>query len=179
MGMTMNPKDPELTREFIMERLAYNPETGEFKWKVNVNSHAKAGSVAGYVGVEGYRRINFKGKRIMAHRLAWLITYGEWPSAFVDHKDHDKLNNRISNLRLATKAQNTINTPHRRDNSVGARGVQYRKACTNRPYFATIKMDGKQRTLGYYATKEEAIAAYDAANRALNGEFAFRRRQTK
>lgn len=176
----MQPTDPKITREFIMERLSYDPETGEFTWRTTGNNRTKNGDPAGSISKLGYRRITLKvgsrRKPVMAHRLAWLIVHGEWPDGFVDHKDENKLNNRAGNLRLATKAQNTVNTGSRKDNALSARGVMYRKAQTKKPYLARIKVDGRQRLIGSYATIEEAQAAYDAAALAIHGEWASKRR---
>jgi hypothetical protein len=168
----MNPRDPKYTREYVMDRLSYDPDTGEFRWRTAGNNRTKVGSVAGHVGPEGYLRISLDGKRIMAHRLAWLIYHGEWPGSFIDHVDENKLNNRISNLRQATKSQNTMNIARRSDNSTGHRGIYY----SNNPnrvkkYIAQIAVDGRQKTIGYFMTLEEAIAARKAAVAVLHGRF--------
>lgn len=177
----MKPDDIKLTKDEVMQRLDYDPETGDFRWRATGNNRTKVGDLAGHVGDNGYRRITLsvggRMKRVMAHRIAWLVVHGEWPTGFVDHIDENKLNNRIGNLRLATKAQNTMNTGSRSDNVLGARGVTYVKACTNRPYLAKISVDGKQRTIGHYATLDEAQAAYDAAALVIQGEWASHKRR--
>jgi hypothetical protein len=168
----MNPKDPKLTREYVMTRIAYEPSTGEFRWLKPGNNRHAVGSPAGHVGKEGYLRITLDGKRIMAHRLAWLIHYGEWPARFVDHEDEDKLNLRIKNLRLATKAENTMNISSRSDNVLGHRGVYVSKNPHRaKKFVACIAVDGKQKTIGYFMTLEEAVAARKAAVAALHGKF--------
>lgn len=178
---TMKPDDIKLTKDEVMQRLDYDPETGDFRWRATGNNRTKVGDLAGHVSDHGYRRITLSAggrmKRVMAHRIAWLVVHGEWPTGFVDHNDGNKLNNRISNLRLATKAQNAMNTGTRRDNALGARGVTYRKAQTQRPYIAKISVDGKQKLIGSYATLAEAQAAYDAAALAVQGEWASTKRR--
>jgi hypothetical protein len=173
----MNPRDIELTREMAMQRLDYNPNTGEFRWKEPGTNRVKVGTIAGHVGVEGYRRITIargggKQKRVMAHRIAWLIVHGEWPVAFVDHIDGNKTNNRIDNLRLATRSQNRMNTPIRADNTTGHKGVFISKNPNRaKKYVAQIAVDGKQRTIGYFLTLDEAVAARTAAVAVLHGKF--------
>ena len=178
----MKPRDLKLTKDEVMQRLDYDPRTGEFRWRDTGNNRTKAGDLAGHVGKEGYCRITLsvggRMKRVMAHRIAWLVVHGEWPTGFVDHIDENKLNNRISNLRLATKAQNTMNTGNRSDNVLGARGVTYRKAQTQKPYIAKISVNGKQQLIGSYATVAEAQAAYDAAALVIQGEWASIKRRT-
>jgi hypothetical protein len=105
-----------------------------------------------------------------AHRLAWLLTYGEWPTSKIDHKNGDRADNRLSNLRLADDHQNAWNGRPHSDGKSGFKGVVYLSK-RNKPWQARIKFKGKGKSLGYFATAEEAHACYvDAANR-LFGEF--------
>jgi hypothetical protein len=93
--------------EHLRQILSYRPETGLFKWKATLSNRAKAGDVAGSPNTKGYISIKVEGRQYKAHRLAWYFVYGQDPSDLeIDHKDLDKGNNRIENLRLATKAQN-------------------------------------------------------------------------
>ena len=77
--------------------IAYDPETGIFTRIKAVKGHAAVSKV-GAVGNHGYLSIYFNGKLQLAHRLAWFLTYGEWPT-MLDHINGNKLDNRISNLR--------------------------------------------------------------------------------
>lgn len=88
----------------------------------------------------------------------------------VDHIDGNGLNNRRSNLRLATRAQNQHNRGVRADSASGLKGV-LRHALTGR-WRAYIRVDGKKIHLGYFDTAEAAHAAYSAAAHRLHGEFA-------
>jgi hypothetical protein len=100
--------------------------------------------------------------------MAWLYVYGELPSGQIDHIDGDSLNNRISNLRRATVAQNQQN--RRGISRCGVKGVTWCR--TSKKWMARIKSNGKTEYLGVYSSKEAAGAAYEAAARERYGEFA-------
>lgn len=145
-----------LTVDRLREVLDYNPGTGIFTWKVN-KGRMQAGSVAGSVTKRGYVRIVVDQQWIMAHRLAWLYSYGEWPDEEIDHKNEIKTDNRIENLRPATRLQNTHNvTVLHRHNTSGFKGVsKYRHR-----WRATINNNGKIIVIGDFDTPEEASHAY-------------------
>src|SRR5512135_183213 len=91
--------------------ISYDCDTGLITWKVS-RGKAKSGDIAGYVNGEGYICIKIKGKMYLAHRLAWLMNYGEWPNGIIDHIDHNKQNNSLENLRdvsFSINGQNKTN----------------------------------------------------------------------
>ncbi|WP_415869671.1 HNH endonuclease [Burkholderia ubonensis] len=102
--------------------------------------------------------------------IAWVITYGEWPDRLVDHRDRDALNNRLSNLRLATYTQNVHNRPKLPSNKSGYKGVFYNKRA--RKFQASIRINGAQKYLGSFDSAKEAHEAYCQAANELHGEFA-------
>ena len=105
---------------------------------------------------------------ILMHR----VILGAGPSDHVDHINGDTLDNRRSNLRLCTRSQNAANAKVRTDGVSRFKGVSLDKRCPRKPWRATIVVNRRQRGLGYYATEQEAAAAYDAAAQAAFGEFA-------
>lgn len=157
-----------LKADRVRELLNYNPETGVF-------TKASTNESIGRVGWKGYVYIDVDGKPYRAHQLAWLHAHGEWPEKLLDHKDGDKENNRISNLRNATNRQNRFNDKgHPRKNDL-PRGV--RKNSMNGRFRAEIKINGKSKNLGTFDTPEDASEFYQLAADMLHGEFAFHRSQ--
>jgi hypothetical protein len=149
--------------------LDYNPETGQFIWLQGAG-RVKPGTPAGTLS-NGYLRIQVQNRLYWGHRLAWLLGHGEDPGDLeVDHIDGNGSNNRLSNLRLATHAQNLQNTEKPCSNKSGFKGVAWhRKAQKWRAY---IQANGKRHYLGYFETPEEGSVAYLAAAKKLHGSFA-------
>jgi hypothetical protein len=162
------PRAP-LTAERAHELLSYDPEMGEFRWRVR-RGRSKAGSQAGSPHPQGYIRIRIDGVGYAAHRLAWFWMKGEWPQGEVDHRNRNRAVNRWRNLRLATRPENAANASLRIDNRSGFRGVSYCKAGGR--WMAYVRKAGKQRYLGLFDTPEVAGAVAQAARQAAFGAFA-------
>jgi hypothetical protein len=162
----------DLTQARLHALLDYDPETGVFTWLVSRGA-ARAGTVAGTVwkGRSGpYLLIRIDGRSYRAHRLAFLYMTGEWPPDHIDHRDGEGLTNKWKNLREATNAQNGANRRAQVNNTTGCKGVHFNKSV--RRYQSCIQVNGKRRHLGYFATAEEAHAAYCKAANHLFGQFA-------
>lgn len=157
-----------LTRETVDQLLKYDAFSGKFSWKVN-GTRIRIDQSAGCLWL-GYIRIKIKQRNYPAHRLAWLLTYGEWPANEIDHINGDRSDNRICNLREATHAQNIQNCINRNPNKHGLRGVA-KQTCSNR-WTATVTANGSKQYLGTYATPEEAHEVYVQAVQKLHGNFA-------
>mgnify|MGYP003544058816 CR=1 FL=1 len=157
-----------LTPSQIRDVLDYDVETGVLTWRISSGTR-KAGQKAGGIALE-YLSVGIKGKRYQAHRLAWAHYFGEWPSGEVDHINRDKLDNRIVNLRVASRAQNGANCSLSKSNTSGAKGVTWVRR--EGKWQAQIMVGRKHRHLGYFDSVATAAAAYnDAAIKAF-GEFA-------
>lgn len=151
-----------LTREEVAALLAYDPDTGVFRWRAD-RGPVKAGDIAGRLDAKGYRDIRVKGTLYKAHRLAFLLVTGKWPAQHVDHIDGDRQNNRWSNLRDVSNGINAQNLKTAQKNSkTGLLGVSPVKGGR---YQAAITVNGKPRHLGFYDSPEVAHAAYVAAKR--------------
>jgi len=154
---------PELTAEKLRELLHYDPETGIFTWKVRTSRSVKVGDVAGCPNGDGYLQVWIQSRLYKAHRLAWLYTYGEWPTDQIDHINRIRTDNRISNLREATNKQNHQNKSKPSNNTSGHPGVSWYKRDSK--WKAKITHNQKHIHLGYFATIEEALSARKAAEK--------------
>jgi hypothetical protein len=161
-----------ISAEKARELFDYDQETGILKWKTRpVNCRwdktangLVAGRIAGWVNGSGYRQVRIPGGRCMAHRLAWLISYGQWPRDQVDHIDGDRLNNRLSNLREASPTENCHNIALSYTNTTGFMGVTSNKG----RFQARVAAYGKRLHLGTFDTAEDAYRAYLDAKRTAH-----------
>lgn len=157
-----------ITVERLKELLDYQENTGSFVRKIKRRSY-KAGTVAGFIDREGYRIITIDDRIYRAHRLVWLYVYGCIPDLEIDHIDRDKDNNRISNLRLATRLQNAHNMHAPSvNNKAGSRGVCERKG----RWRVFISIDGKQKEFPSCSSREEATERYVELKK-IHQSFAF------
>jgi hypothetical protein len=166
-------------RDLVRSLLDYDPETGEFRWRVRtVDSFPSlriangwnsryARKLAGHIGRRGYVTIIITHWHCAAHRLAWMLMRGAVPHE-IDHIDGNRANNRISNLRAATGSQNLANARVRRESASGIKGV-YRRGAKFRAY---IRVEGRTVIIGAFTTLQEAASARREAAERLYGEFA-------
>lgn len=165
----MLPADRPLTHRRLVEVLSYDSETGIFRWRTASSRRIKPGDEAGTIAADGYRVIQIDGLHYKAARLAWFYVYERWPRNWIDHRDLNKMNNRISNLREADGSQNHANVALRSSNTSGQTGVS--PVPYNR-WKATIRKNGERFYLGTFLTIEEAAAAYQQAAKDKHGAFA-------
>lgn len=154
-------------RDRVCELLEYSPETGVFRWKVSRTGKAKAGSIAGSKDRDGYIEIKIDRRLYRAHRLAWLVMTGKWPTIGLDHINRDRSDNRFLNLMEATNSENCRNKISSQNTS-GFKGV-YRDG---RRWRAQITLHGNQRCLGSFDDPETAHRSYCEAAKRLHGDFA-------
>lgn len=155
-----------MNQEQLKAVLHYDAPTGVFRWRFG----ARGGlpwRQAGTVNGRGYVQLGVNKKLYLAHRLAWLYCYGKWPTAEVDHINGQTSDNRLCNLRVADRSQNIQNQRRpRADNKSGFLGVIYWKRTGS--WKAQIQVNGKNKSLGYYKTPEQAHEAYLKAKRELH-----------
>jgi hypothetical protein len=162
-------KTRQLTAEYLREVLHYNADTGIFTW-LKPRRKVRVGDRAGIIDPRGYVLIGIDQVRYWAHRLAWLYVYGEFPSDQLDHRNANKSDNRIANLRLANRSLNEGNKGRSRRNTSGVKGVSWHAA--SQKWIAQIHRDGAPRYLGLFVDKDAAAAAYAKAAVEHFGEFA-------
>jgi hypothetical protein len=165
----MPVKINDLPNKNVVDKyVMYCPETGVFTSNIS-HKYCKVGQVVGLKD-RNYIRIYIEKKYYAAHRLAWFLINGEIDSNHqIDHIDGDRSNNRISNLRLATHADNCRNIGLPKHNRSGVKGVHFHKQ--NGKWRAQIKLNGKRHWLGNFERIEDAKFAYDNASKTFHGEF--------
>ena len=170
------PPSPSVLRLLI----DYDPETGALVWRVRDVSFFTDGERsaihcmrvwnARYAGnpafkgktSAGYFRGGIFSRRYLAHRVAWAIYSGAWPENEIDHINGDKLDNRIANLRSVTRQENGKNRATGINNKSGTTGVYW----YNRDlvWVAQVSKNGKNKHIGCFKSKDEAIEARAKAN---------------
>lgn len=160
---------PDVDR--IREAFSYNADTGKFVWRMPRSRGIKTGDEAGCLCPKlGYRNLRIDRRGYLAHRVAWLFVNGEWPPGEIDHINGDRADNRISNLRLASDAENRRNSKRPVSNTSGVKGVSWCKK--KKMWHAGIKYNYRTINLGYFDDVNEAGRAYQSAAMKYHGEFA-------
>lgn len=151
--------------EYLRQRLRYEPETGKLYWRERPDM--PTGWNARYAGAlafntphkDGYRRGRIAGTSILAHRVVWAVVHGFWPTQEIDHENGDPADNRVANLREASRADNNRNRARGRNNTSGVVGVNW----CGRERRWHVQLAG--RHIGYYDTFTEAVTVRKAAER--------------
>jgi hypothetical protein len=154
-----------LSYEDALAIFNYNENTGVLTWK-STRGSSKAGTQAGHITKAGYRYVHTCGKIYPAHRLAWLLVYKEYVTSDIDHINRIKTDNRISNLRVVSRQENSRNKGLTKANKSGIKGVSLNTRTGK--WISQIRKDGCNLVLGEFKTKEEAGAAYVEASKSLS-----------
>ena len=148
-----------ITQARLKEVLSYCPDSGIF-------TKLSTGESFGNSHNRGYLKGFLDGKHYLLHRLAFLYMTGSFPTNQVDHINRDKKDNRWTNLRDVTHAENHRNMPVQSNNSSGITGVHYAK--DKRKWVAYIKVNNKRKHLGSFSGKSEAAQARQKAMQENN-----------
>jgi len=145
--------------------LINDEDSDENKWSVSFTH--------GFCYVERgiYNKKTKKIKKIKMHRQIMENIIGRKlrKSEFVDHKNHNGLDNRRCNLRICTRSQNKKNTPGYKNNTSGFNGVFWCK--DTKRWRAKIGKDNKEIHIGYLSNPKDAARAFDKKALELYGEF--------
>lgn len=177
----MGLRKKELSQCELKRILRYDCESGHFFWLERTLSEFKsasrgkawntkyAGTVAGTDKGDGYITISIHKKLYAAHRLAWLYTHRQLPPEFIDHVNRIRNDNRLSNLRLASHAENRRNRGAGKNSCSGIKGVfwDYR---TDK-WIARGNADHKIYWLGRHENIADAILARIRFEQEHHGEF--------
>lgn len=164
----------------LSDLVLYLPENGELLWRHRETSQFSAtqkrtavhqrnlwnsrhANKAAFTDTtkKGYRRGSILGRKVMAHRVAWAIYWKEWPTNEIDHINGNRSDNRICNLRAATRFGNCRNRISCGNASSRYLGVSWNTKMQR--WRAQISVNGKNLHLGYFQNECEAALAYDTA----------------
>jgi len=158
-----------LTQAQANELFEYND--GSLLWKNRANNLKHCSKNAGHLDNDGYLRTRVNGKLYLNHRIIFLMKNGYFPK-IVDHIDGNKLNNKIENLRKATKSQNSLNKKTRVDSRSGIKNVYWYKPTEK--WKVAISINQKRKHIGYFENLELAeLVALEASNK-FHGAFQYK-----
>jgi hypothetical protein len=152
--------------DYARERIAYDPTTGRMTWRIKPSRAVNAGDRTGHTDDgKGYGRVKLWGRQHQAHRIAWLISRGEWPAGDIDHINGDRADNRLANLR---DVPSTVNAENRRTASRHAATKVLGVSMEGTRFKARVRVNKREVYLGLFDTAEQAHAAYLKAKRELH-----------
>lgn len=157
-----------ITQERLRDLFSYRDD-GRLIRKINRSANARSDGLVGAKNENGYFVVSIEKRKYRCHRLIFLWHHG-WLPEFVDHIDRDRSNNRIGNLRPATRVQQNANMSINKTKTSGFKGVS--RVSHGDSWRAYISVCNKYKHLGCYTTAEAAADAYDQAARILHGDFA-------
>lgn len=149
----------------LNEYLKYDPETGYLTWIKKPNKKIGINARAGYLHKSGYRQLNFLGKTYPEHRIIWCMVNGEFPKGQIDHINHIRDDNRFSNLREVSHAENARNRTKSKTSRVKEVGIWYCKR--RKRYIAEITFNNKKVFQRSFENVEDAITARQAKAKEL------------
>lgn len=160
------PKRELPSPEYLRQRLRYDPDTGKLYWRYWEPNGPRwnsqwADKEAFTAQRDGYRIGWLRNKGLLAHRAAWAIFHGAWPEGVLDHRDKNRSNNRIKNLRASSRTGNARNQYRCRLNTSGVTGVILHKG--TQKWVARIGVNSQRIYLGLFDRLEDAAAARKAA----------------
>lgn len=161
----------------------YDGNTGDLLWNKRPEHHFRskamqsgwnarfAGRVAGCKNNStGYVSVSIANSPYLAHRLIWALNGFDLPDEMeIDHKNGNKKDNRIENLRLVTSSQNSFNSRAKSTNKSGVKGVHWHEKSGT--WRACVMVDGKQVFARHFKTISEASMAVDIARKDLHGVY--------
>ena len=160
-----------MNQDKLKDLFQYNAKTGLLHWKIKCSWNVKIGNVAGTTKHwSNYIYIRFNNKSYPAHKLVWLYHYGIYPNGCIDHVNGIRNDNRIDNLRHATRAQNSQNMRIFKSNTSGIKGVDWKKN-TNK-WRVRLQVNHKRIEIGSFYCLDLAELVANEARTKYHKEFA-------
>lgn len=148
----------------------FNYHDGKLFWRTKTARKIVVGAEAGtFRRTDKYRQIMLAGTIYRTHRLVFLYHHGFMPE-LIDHIDRDPTNNKIENLREASRSENSCNSKIRCDNTSGVKGVVWDKS--KRKWAARLYVGNKCVNLGRFVNFDDAVQAITIASNVHHGNFA-------
>ncbi len=160
-----------LTQEYLRKIFEYDSFSGDVIWKVNPSKKTNIGKKVGTKNDSGYLVVTINYKRYRLHRLIWIYVYGSIQNTMdIDHINGIRLDNRLENLRLATRSQNNANIGRRKSICTSKyKGVCFDKS--KNKWKAQIDNLGTHYNIGRFDTEEDAYVAYCSVAKKLHKNF--------
>ena len=158
-----------LDREFLQTLFDYRD--GVLYWKSDIGSNKVKGKKAGSPNSGGYAQVKINGVLYKAHALVWFLHGRSLPSGYViDHINGDQTDNRLDNLRAASRQQNNCNASKRVDNKSGVKGVSWYKPTGK--WVGQIQHGGVKTHVGLFDSIPDAARAVALKRAEMHGAFA-------
>jgi hypothetical protein len=155
--------------EYFKEHLIYRD--GKLYWSLPLTKNGKEGEeISVSLDSYGYHHTRIHGENYRVHRIVWFLIKGEQPPDIIDHINNDRGDNRIENLREATKSQNNFNSVLAKTNTSGFKNVYWCKQ-TNK-WRVQVKAYGYKKCFGRYEDLEKAKEVAVEARKEMHKEFA-------
>lgn len=157
----MSKKETAALLFFLQQACRYSPDTGEMWWVKSKfmtpqwNNKYAGKEAFTHTVKDGRQDGKFMQVKLEKSRVAWALHYGSWPKGVVDHIDQCPAHNWITNLRDTTQGMNMLNKRLAKNNTSGASGVHFKDG----KWSAMVNLNRKQRWLGSFESKEEAMEA--------------------
>jgi len=158
-----------ITQQDVIDCFEYRE--GYLYWKgvSHPNKQHMMDKPAGSIHKTGYRHITWRGKVHKAHRLIFMMQYGYLPSE-VDHINGDRADNRIENLRPATRSENQCSRNALANNTSGYPGVSWHKK--SKAWLVRVMKNGKTHIIGYFKDLELTALVASEARFIYHGVYA-------
>lgn len=161
-------KDRKKYNQFILHDGYYEGKTfkGE-SFFIDLDDYEKVKDYCWHLNAQGYVETSLNPGRHFLHRFVMDCPKDK----YVDHINHNILDNRKENLRIVTASQNTMNTKVRKDSETQLKGIHRRKDCDR--WEVKIMKDGISHYLGLYQDLNEAIEVRNNAEKELFKEYRY------